>query len=140
MLTDRPPGRGLFAELTEVREAGLGTDVEERAEEAADQVDEDIEAELPITDTSGIDDLAAEALSDAVVEPIAAPVPDEPEPVEPEPAPAPAAGTCDDCGAALTPTVVAYCQSPRGQATFSGANYCFGCQKKHRPARKAVAQ
>jgi hypothetical protein len=112
------------------------TDAEVRAEEAADDVD----AALPVTDPIGPDDLGAEALTEAVAEPVAVEVPDEPEQIEPEPAPTPAAGTCDDCGASLTPAVIAYCQSPRGQATFGGANYCYTCQKKHRPARKAVAR
>jgi hypothetical protein len=80
---------------------------------------------------------------------VAVQIPDEADPVadsavpdsdESEPAPTPTATACDDCGGPLTPTVIAYCQSPRGQATFSGANYCFTCQKTHRPARKAVAQ
>jgi hypothetical protein len=124
-------------------------DADVRAEEAADAVDEDADAGIPITDAAVLGDPGAEALLDAVAEPAAAAVPDEPEPAaaepaleptEPDAAPASAAA-CDDCGASLTPAVVAYCQSPRGQATFSGANYCYLCQKKHRPARsrKAVA-
>jgi hypothetical protein len=107
------------------------TDAEVHAEEAADDVD----TSLPITDPIAPDDLGIDALKEAVAEPAAAELPDEP-----APAPTPAAGACDDCGGSLTPAVVAYCQSPRGQATFSGANYCFTCQKKHRPAKKAVAQ
>jgi len=123
------------------------TDAEERAEDAAD---EDADAGLPITDTSGLDDLGAEAPVDEITaEPVAVQIPDEAEPVadsavpdsdESEPAPTPTATACDDCGGPLTPTVIAYCQSPRGRATFSGANYCFTCQKTHRPARKAVAR
>jgi hypothetical protein len=112
------------------------TDAEERAEDAAD---EDADAGLPITDASGLDDLGAEAPVDEIAaEPVAdSAVPDSD---ESEPAPTPTATACDDCGAALTGAVTAYCQSPRGRATFSGANYCFTCQKKHRPARKVVVQ
>ena len=116
------------------------TDVEGRAEIAADAVDDDLDSGLPSADAAGIDDLTPAALSDAVAEPVHPSVPDEAAPREPEPAPTPAAGTCDDCGGSLTRAVVAYCQSSRGQATFGGANYCFTCQKRHRPAKKAVAQ
>ena len=108
------------------------TEAEVRAEEAAD---DDLDTSLPVADPIGPDDVGTDALTEAVGEPAAPELPDEA-----EPAPTPAAGTCDDCGASLTPAVVAYCQSARGQATFGGANYCFTCQKKHRPARKVVAQ
>jgi len=116
------------------------TDAEVRAEEAADAVDEDADAGLPTTEVTGLDDLGADAPTEAVVELAAVAVPHEPQPAETEPDPIPTTAVCDDCGGSLTPTVIAYCQSPRGQATFSGANYCFTCQKKHRPVRKAVAQ
>ena len=116
------------------------TDAEVRAEDAADAVDEDTDAGLPITDAAGLDDLGAAVLTEAVAEPAAVPVPDMPEPTETEPAPTAVTAACDDCSGSLTPTVIAYCQSPRGRATFGGANYCFTCQKKHRPAKKAVAQ
>jgi len=106
------------------------TDAEVRAEEAAD---DDLDAPVPTIDPGVPNDLDADALTEAAAEPVAVEVPDQP-------APAPAAGTCDDCGASLTPAVVAYCQSPRGQATFGGASYCYACQKKHRPARKAAAR
>jgi len=113
------------------------TDAEVRAEEAAD---DDLDGAVPITDTIGPDDPGADALTEAVAKPVAVQVSDGPEPVQHTPTPAPEAGTCDDCGASLTPAVVAYCQSPRGKATFGGASYCYACQKKHRPARKAVAR
>ncbi len=107
------------------------TDAEVHAEEAAD---DDLDASLPATVS-----VEHDALAEAVAEPSALEIPDEPETVDPEPAPAPDAA-CDDCGASLTPAVIAYCQSPRGQATFNGANYCYACQKKHRPSTKAVAR
>lgn len=46
---------------------------------------------------------------------------------------------CDDCHAVLPANVVAYCQSSTGRQVFSGENYCFACQKKHRPAAGKVA-
>lgn len=113
------------------------TNAEVRAEEPAD---DDLDTSLPITDPIGPDDLGADALAQAAAEPVAVKVSDEPEPTQHEPVPTAASSTCDDCGASLTPTVVAYCQSQRGQATFGGASYCYACQKKHRPARKAVAR
>jgi hypothetical protein len=64
-----------------------------------------------------------------------------------EPAPAappvrdPEAPPCDGCGKPLTPNVLAYCQSPRGRATFGGANFCYVCQRTHRaPAGEAVSR
>jgi len=115
-------------------------DAEVRAEEAAEAVDEDLTG-LPLAHAAGLDDLGADVLTEAVAEPAAVPVPDIPEPTETDPALTAVTAACDDCGGSLTPTVIAYCQSPRGQATFGGANYCFTCQKTHRPARsrKAVA-
>jgi hypothetical protein len=106
------------------------TNAEVRAEEAAE---DDLDVAVPIADTIGLDDLK----TDAVAESAPVEVPDQPQSVEPESAPTPVAGTCDGCGASLTPTVVAYCQSPRGKATFGGSSYCYACQKKHRPARLA---
>ncbi len=47
---------------------------------------------------------------------------------------------CDDCHAVLPANIIAYCQSSKGRQAFSGANYCFACQKKHRPAGKAATQ
>ena len=110
------------------------TDAEVHAEDAGD---EDVDVSIPVAEPIA-DDLGVDALTETVAEPAA--LPGQPEPVETESAPTPAAGTCDDCGGSLTPAVVAYCQSPRGQETFGGANYCYACQKKHRPARKAVAR
>jgi hypothetical protein len=46
---------------------------------------------------------------------------------------------CDDCHAVLPANVVAFCQSSKGRQVFDGANYCFACQKKHRPAAGRVA-
>jgi hypothetical protein len=49
-----------------------------------------------------------------------------------------AAVCCDDCGAVLPANVVAYCQGPRGREAFGGSNYCYACQKKHRPADRGA--
>jgi hypothetical protein len=114
-------------------------DADVRAEEATEAVDEDLTG-LPLAHATGFDDLGADALTEEVAEPAAVAVPDEPEPAGTEPAPTAVTAACDDCSGSLTPTVIAYCQSPRGRATFGGANYCFTCQKRHRPAKKAVAQ
>jgi hypothetical protein len=46
---------------------------------------------------------------------------------------------CDDCQAVVPANIIAYCQSAKGRQAFGGANYCFVCQKKHRPAGKAAA-
>jgi hypothetical protein len=105
------------------------TDAEGHAEDAADT---DLDAGLPIAAVTGFDGSDAEARTGVEAEPAAVAVPEEPEPAKPEPASTATAATCDDCGGGLTPAVVAFCQSPRGQATFSGANYCFTCQKKYR--------
>jgi len=113
------------------------TDAEVRAEKAAD---DDLDTSVPIADPRPSDDLGTDTLAEAAPKPAGASVPDEPQPAHHEPTPTPTAGTCDGCGAPLTAAVVAYCQSPRGQATFGGASYCYACQKKHRPARKAVAR
>ncbi len=118
--------------IDELASAPDFTDAGERGEDAADAVHEDTDAGIPTSEVTGLHDLGADALTEAVAKPAAVAVPDEPEPAKPEPAPTPTAATCDDCGGALTPAVIAFCQSPRGQATFSGANYCFTCQKKHR--------
>ncbi|MFB3882443.1 MAG: hypothetical protein ACE149_14345 [Armatimonadota bacterium] len=112
------------------------TDAEVRAEEAND---DDLDGAAPVADVEGHDEPSLDAPADVTAEltvPTEAPAP---EPVAPVAAPTSAA-TCDDCGASLTPAVVAYCQSARGKATFAGANYCFTCQKQHRPARQAVAR
>jgi len=129
---DRPPLHVAPAEVVdELASAPDFTDAEERAEEAAD---DDLDAAIPVTDRSTPDYLGTDALPEAVAEGVEAEVPDQPDASEPAAAPAPATGACDDCGASLTSAVVAYCQSPRGRATFGGASYCYACQKKHRPA------
>lgn len=112
------------------------TDAEVQAEEAAEN---DLDIVVPITDTIGLDDPDLDALTETAAQSAAVEILDQPQSAEPESAPTPAAGSCDECGASLTPAVVAYCQSPRGQATFKGASYCYTCQKKHRPARTAKA-
>ncbi len=104
------------------------TDAEVHAEEVGD---DDVETPISVTGPIEHEDLGADALVGAVAEP--APAADAVDST-------PAAGACDDCGAPLTPAVVAYCQSPRGKATFGGSSYCYACQKKHRPSRKAMAQ
>ena len=112
-------------------------DAEVRAEGAAD---DDLDTPLSIADPRASDDLGTDALPEAAAEPATVSVPDEPDPAQHEPTRTPTAGTCGDCGASLTPAVVAYCQSPRGRATFGGANYCYLCQRKHRaPAGKVGA-
>ena len=45
---------------------------------------------------------------------------------------------CDDCSTVLPANVIAFCQSSKGRQAFSGANYCFVCQKKHRPTAGKV--
>ena len=111
-------------------------DADVRAEEATDTVE--AEPGIDLGDVGSPDVLAADSgveLPEASGELVPPATPDGPEPVEDT-----GSVQCDDCGGPLTPAVIAYCQSPRGQATFGGANYCFTCQKKHRPVRKAVAQ
>jgi hypothetical protein len=108
-------------------------DADVRAEEATDTVEAEPEA-VTGGDAGTEPAMVPEELA-AVAE---APVPESVPDLEPD-QPSSAVG-CDDCGTELTAAVTAYCQSPRGQATFGGANYCFTCQKKHRPVRKAVAQ
>jgi hypothetical protein len=45
---------------------------------------------------------------------------------------------CDDCHGIVPANVIAFCQSSKGRQAFDGANYCFTCQKKHRPAAEKV--
>ncbi|MFB3883538.1 MAG: hypothetical protein ACE149_19910 [Armatimonadota bacterium] len=112
------------------------TDAEVHAEEAGD---DEVDASLPVTDPLEHDGFDIDAPTEAMAEPAAVAVPDEPNPPTHEPASSPEAGICDDCGASLTPAIVAYCQSPRGWAAFGGSSYCYPCQKKHRPARSRQA-
>jgi len=111
-------------------------DADVRAEEATDTVE--AEPGIDLGDVGSPDVLAADSgveQPEASGEPVPPATPDGPEPVEDT-----GSVQCDDCSAALTGAVTAYCQSTRGRATFGGANYCYVCQKKHRPARKAVAR
>jgi len=111
-------------------------DADVRAEEATDTVE--AEPGIDLGDVGSPDVLAADSgveLPEASGEPVPPATPDGPEPVEDT-----GSVQCDDCSGPLTPAVIAYCQSPRGRATFGGANYCYLCQRKHRaPAGKVGA-
>jgi len=110
--------------VDELSEAPDFTEAEELAEEAAAP---DEEPDVSVTDEPAIAEEAG-PVEDHSPAPLADTGPDD------------TSVTCDDCGGELTAKVIAYCQSARGREAFGGANYCFGCQKKHRPAGTAVAR
>ncbi len=105
------------------------TDAENKAEEITAAVDDDV---VPGNGH-------AESADEATPLQEAPPIRFEPPTADSNAAEADAV-RCDDCHAVLPANVIAYCQSSKGRQAFSGANYCFACQKKHRPAGKAATQ
>jgi hypothetical protein len=107
------------------------SDAEARAEEATAPVDDESASDNGQTHVT--DDGPTASADSPVADPQAEESPSAHESRE-TPEDDADAVRCDDCSGALPANVVAYCQSAKGRQAFNGANYCFKCQKKHRPA------